>query len=317
MMLKEVDFIRTLLKRVPHRETPQGPGDDAALLSTEQRVLGADALVEGVHFLRSHPPEWLGWKALAVNLSDISAMGVEPEAFAFTVALPQETPPTWWERFADGMGEYARLTHTHLVGGDVVRSPGPIFLSISAWGSTRTNDALLERTKVEAGDILFIKGSIGSSNCGLNRWMAMAAEGFWEGSLPDVSEDVLAHLRPSPPVWAGAKALSLGARAGIDLSDGLSTDLGHMARASTVGIVVDLDRLPLTEAARELNDHELVSAGEDYALAIFAPSRLTHEFEALGFVPVGRAVEGQPQVRFQRNGHPLNLRTMPFEHFDN
>jgi thiamine-monophosphate kinase len=316
-MLQEVDFIRTLLTRVPHRETPGGPGDDAALLSAERRVLGADALVEGVHFFRSHPPEWLGWKALAVNLSDVSAMGVEPEAFAFTVALPQGTPPTWWERFADGMGEYARLTQTHLVGGDVVRSPGPIFLSISAWGTTDTKGSLLERTKVEADDTLLIKGSIGSSACGLNRWKLMASDDFWQGDLPEVSEDVLAHLKPSPPVWSGGQALRLGARAGIDLSDGLSTDLGHMARASTVGITVDLEHLSLTEGARALSDQELVSAGEDYALAVFAPSRLTHEFEALGFRAVGRAVEGQPQVRFQRNGHPLNLRTMPFEHFDN
>ena len=115
--MKENAFIRTLLSQVPHDETPQGPGDDAALLSARSRVLSADALVEGVHFLRSHPPEWLGWKTLAVNLSDVNAMGVRPEAFAFTAALPVDTPDSWWVRFAEGMGKYARKTETVLVGG--------------------------------------------------------------------------------------------------------------------------------------------------------------------------------------------------------
>ena len=313
--MKEDAFIRTLLSHVPHAETPQGPGDDAAVLSPRGRVLSADALVEDVHFIRSHPPEWLGWKALAVNLSDVNAMGATPEAFAFTAALPHDTPSSWWVRFAKGMGEYASRTQTILVGGDIVRSPGPICLSITAWGNYES-EQLLRRDQLKHGDRLMLAGTVGASGCGLKAWLKHNHSSFWEESLPNVSDEVLAHLRPSPPLWAGAKALSLGARCGIDLSDGIATDLGHLATASGLTLVIDVEKLPLSSTSRTLAIETVLGFGEDYNLVVGVTPKLTHEFEALGFVDIGRAVTGDAAVRYERAQQPLELQTASFEHFE-
>jgi len=301
---------------VPHKKTPIGPGDDAAVLAAKERVLSADALIEGVHFLKSHPPEWLGWKTLAVNFSDVNAMGATAEAFAFTAAIPANTPPWWWTRFAAGMGAYAKLTGTHLVGGDIVRSPGPICLSVTAWGDY-DGGPLLTRDQACDGDILMVVGSVGASGCGLKEWRKIAGDEYWQSPLPSFSGDLMAHLKPTPPLWAGPKALALGARVGIDLSDGLVTDLGHIARASKAELVVDVDRLPLSPESQHIDVADVVGLGEDYSLLVSAPSRLTHEFEALGFVSIGRVGVGDVSVRFQRDQQPLELRTAPFEHFEN
>ena len=300
---------------MPHAKTPEGPGDDAAVLSKQARVLSADALIENVHFIRSHPPEWLGWKALAVNLSDVNAMGAKPEGFAFTAALPPEISESWWTRFAMGMGEYAGLTQTTLVGGDIVRSPGPICLSITAWGEP-VSDVLLRRDQLQADDRLMVVGTVGASGCGLKTWLAMEHGTFWEKPLPTVSDEVLAHLRPNPPLWAGAKAVELGARCGIDLSDGLSKDLNRLAQASGLTLVIDVDSIPVARTSGALTIDQVLSFGEDYSLLIGVTPKLTQEFEALGFVDIGQAITGDAIVRFERGQHPLELQTRPFEHFE-
>jgi thiamine-monophosphate kinase len=161
-----------------------------------------------------------------------------------------------------------------------------------------------------------LAGQIGASGEGLRRWLDQAREGFWTGPLPEADEGILGHLRPDPPLWAGPRALGEGATAAIDLSDGLATDIENLARACGLRIDLDLEDLPVAECARALDDETLVSAGEDYALALLVPSELTKRFEGLGFVCVGRASTGEPGVHFLRDGHPLNLRTSPFEHFE-
>jgi thiamine-monophosphate kinase len=250
-----------------------------------------------------------------VNLSDVSAMGAVPEAFALTVGIPQDLPDAWWRRFAQGMGDYARLSGVHLVGGDVIRSMGGLFLSITAWGQAKEG-ALLERSHGRVGDRLMVMGPLGGSVCGLSQWLREAPEGYWLTSLPPQTDALIAHLRPSPPLWAGPEALRLGARAALDLSDGLGRDVGRLALASQLRIEVELTALPRALCADSLSDEELVSAGEDYGLAILVPRDLTDELQAVGFVEVGEAILGPPGVGFVRHGAAAEISIRAFEHFD-
>ena len=313
--MREADFIETLLRFVPHSASPAGPGDDAALLGARARVLTADALVEDTHFLRGHPPEWLGWKTLAVNLSDVNAMGSRPEAFALTAALPRNTPREWWERFASGLGEYARLTQTRIVGGDIVRSPGPICLSITAWGEC-PQEPLLRRDKADIGEHMMLAGEVGSAGIGLHAWLKQGKRDFWQGPLPTVTPTLASHLKPSPPLWAGPTALSLGARCGLDLSDGLVWDLERLARASQVSLHVDVDRLPLCTDAAKVPIEKLLGLGEDYSLLVCVPPRLTPKFENVGFVNIGRVLAGEASVLYERDGRRIEPQPPSFEHFE-
>ena len=132
MSLTESELIDEICRRVPHHPTPVGPGDDAAVV--EDLVIATDTMVEGTHFLRRHPPHWLGWKLLSINLSDIAAMGVKPTGFLLSAAWPQGTPSSWWAAFCDGLAEVAHAHGVVVSGGDTVRSDGMMTLTVTAWG---------------------------------------------------------------------------------------------------------------------------------------------------------------------------------------
>ncbi|MGM0575316.1 MAG: thiamine-phosphate kinase [Myxococcota bacterium] len=315
--LGERALIERMAARVPHAASPVGPGDDAAVLAPfgGARVLTTDAMIEGVHFLRAHPPRWLGWKLLAANLSDVSAMGARPEGFTVTAALPPDLPVRWWALLADGLGDLARESGSEIAGGDVVRTDGPVSLSVTAWGRLDGEEALL-RTGGRPGDLVMVRGPIGRAGVGLARWLARDHGDARALETPEETDAAVRwHLRPEPPLDAGPFALAHGARAGMDLSDGLAADGARLGVASGVRVVVDLDRLPPDPACGGSTADQRVSGGEDYGLLVLVPPGRREAFRGRGFSVVGRAEDGPPGVAWRREGREVDLEGASFEHF--
>ncbi|MCB9727550.1 MAG: thiamine-phosphate kinase [Deltaproteobacteria bacterium] len=314
----EAALIEAMSVRVPRAPSPCGPGDDAALLPAgPARCVTTDALMEGVHFLRAHPAAWLGWKALAVNLSDVAAMGARPEGFVVAAALPEDLPLRYWEGMAEGMGALAREAGCLLCGGDIVRSPGPMSLAITAWGSLPGVRAL-RRDGGRVGDRVMVAGTPGRAGAGLAEWLERAAEDTaWRlEPLDDVSPCLREHLRPTPPLAAGPFALEAGAHAAMDLSDGLSTDLPRLARASGLTLVIDLDALPEDPALPGATVDARVAGGEDFGLVALVRPEDVSRFAAEGFVELGGAeAAGAEPVIYLRGGRPTRLSARAFTHF--
>jgi len=296
--LSEQDLIAIVLHACPTLPSPSGPGDDGAVLAatTNARVITTDALVEGTHFLRAHPPRSLGWKALAVNLSDVAAMGAVPESFVLSLALPPDLPLAYFHAFAQGLGAYARMHEVHLVGGDTVRTHGPLTVNITAWGELSPAIPMsrpLLRSGGNPGDLVMVAGPIGRAGHGLDMWLATqrATPATW--ASPDViPHDVNLleqHLQPTPPLWAGPWAVAHGASAGMDLSDGLATDLPRLAAASDLTLEIDLDRLPADDLLGDLDPRVRAADGEDYSLVVLVPPAHAAAFSTQGFVAIGRA----------------------------
>jgi thiamine-monophosphate kinase len=249
-----------------------GIGDDAAAWRSGDSVILAttDTLVEAVHF----PPEgvpWrdLGWKALAVNVSDIAAMGGTPEFALVTLALPPKTPLTDVDELYAGMQECSQEYDVVIVGGDIVRA-SQVVISVSVLGCADLGEdgqpQLLRRDAACAGYSIAVTGSLGDSAAGLRR--------LRDGAPAD-DPLVRAHLRPRPPLAAGQQAAQLNVPCAIDVSDGLLQDLGHICDLCGLGAVVRADALPLGEKLRSAFPEEAVSlacrGGEDYQLVLVAP----------------------------------------------
>jgi len=252
-------------------------GDDASLLRLPpdtQLVTTIDALIEEVHFRRDWSrPEDLGWKALAVNVSDLGAMGAWPLAALISVALPPDLPVRWIDRLYQGLGECAKQYGCPLVGGDTVRSPKHLALSVTALGSVPIGKAV-RRAGARVGDVLCVTGVLGESGAGLELLQRYTSRKKKFASLYQ------GHLRPQPPVAAGATLAEAGLpTAMMDLSDGLGSDLRHLTRASGVGANIEVARLPISDttrqAAKELGVDPVrwaLFGGEDYQL-LFTVSR--------------------------------------------
>jgi thiamine-monophosphate kinase len=245
-----------------------GIGDDAALLEVppdQQLVVSTDLLVDGVHFPKGTDAASIGHKALAVNLSDLAAMGADPAWFTLNLSLPA-ADPEWLAGFSQGMFELARRHESVLVGGDTTR--GPLTIGIQILGLVPRGQALT-RAGARPGDRIYVTGVLGEAALGLR---------LLQGSLQLPEEyhaNVLAPLnRPTPRVAAG-RALRGLASACIDISDGLVADLGHILEASAVGARIQLNRLPLSPAydpAFETVGWEAaLSGGDDYELCFTLP----------------------------------------------
>ena len=302
-----------------------GPGDDAAVVPAPDGSLlfTADLLVEGVHFRRSTTsPEDLGFKAVAVNASDVAAMGGRPIAFTVSLAAPTELDAGWVERLYAGLAEGANAFACPLVGGDTSAAP-QVCLSIALLGSSPPPGPIL-RSGARPEDDLFVSGSPGESALGLR---------LLESGAPlDTRERqwlVARHRRPDPRMALAAVLGEEGlATALIDVSDGLLQDLDHLTRASGVGADVWVERIPVSaELAAEtrrlaMDPAALVLAGgEDYELLFTAPpanrSRLFSAARRTGtnLRRIGRMTLEQ-QVRVLRRGEPLAAPPVRgFDHF--
>ena len=299
-----------------------GIGDDAAVLAPAagtELVFAVDMMVEGRHFLPGADAEALGHKVLAVNLSDLAAMGARPRWALLACALP-ESDDAWLAAFSRGLFALAHEHDVTLAGGDTTRGPRNLCITIA--GEVPAGSAIL-RSGAAPGDDLWISGTLGGAMLGL-----AALEG--RASLDAATRDAcVARLeRPTPRVALGI-ALRGVASAMLDVSDGLSGDLGLLAAASRVRAVVELARLPRIGAldamlrgdARERALEMLLGGGDDYELAFAAPAAMRSRVEAAGrgagvaVTRVGEVVAGEGVVVLDEGGAPLGTLPRAFDHF--
>jgi thiamine-monophosphate kinase len=268
-MLSEFDLIKQYFTR-PARRAVLGVGDDCALLAPSpgmQLAVSTDMLVEGRHFFPGADPRKLGHKSLAVNLSDLAAMGARPLAFTLSLALP-EANREWLAGFSEGLFALADAFDCELVGGDTTR--GPLNISITVMGEIEPGHAL-RRSAAQAGDDVWISGTLGDAR------LALAAYRN-ELTLDDASLEQAAERMhaPTPRVALGrALAGKRLAHAALDISDGLVGDIGHILAASGVGATLELDKLPagpaLARQDRALRRRFTAAGGDDYELCFTAP----------------------------------------------
>ena len=282
-----------------------------------QMAISSDMLVEGRHFFAGADPRMLGHKCLAVNLSDLAAMGAKPVAFTLALALPSADAP-WLEAFSSGLFELADAFGCELIGGDTTK--GPLNICISVFGEL-VPDHALRRDAARPGDDIWISGSLGDAR------LALAA--YWnEHSLaPDMLELAARRMHmPAPRVALGmALAAALLAHAAIDISDGLVGDLGHILAASSVGATLDVDALPagpvLAQQPRDLRRRFTAAGGDDYELCFTAPARhraAIIEAGAQAATAVTRvgSIDAAPGLRLvDAQGKALNLALAGFDHF--
>ncbi|MCC5976973.1 MAG: thiamine-phosphate kinase [Salinarimonas sp.] len=259
-----------------------GMRDDAAMLTPGEGsdlVVTVDALVAGVHFLPDDPPASIARKALAVNLSDLAAKGARPRGHLLSIALEEGWREDWLAAFTQGLGHAARAFGCPLLGGDTVRANGAYWLSITALGEVPRGE-MVHRFTAQAGDVLCVSGTIGDAVLGLA--LRSGTTEPWALNIGIQSRVFLTDrfLHPQPRI-ALADILRRKARAAMDVSDGLVGDLAKMCRASDVSAEVDLEKLPLSSAARTLCEahrglrDKLVTGGDDYEiLCAVAPENL-------------------------------------------
>jgi len=322
--MPEFALIDRLRRRVRGREdVPLGIGDDAALLQPapgEQLAITADTLNAGVHFPLDTAPADLGWKTLAVNLSDLAAMGAQPRWCTLSLSLPGDDP-VWVEGFADGFFELADAHGIALVGGDTTR--GPLSLSVTAIGSLPAGTAL-RRDAAQVGDDIWITGMPGEAAAALALWQqgTLAVDSI----APEAWRETLRQrlLRPTPRVAAGLRLRGL-AHACVDVSDGLIADLAHVCARSAVGARVELAGLPISDALRATADRRIrewqVSGGDDYELCFTAaPAHRDAVQAALAFAAVdghriGRIVAGQGVQVLDEEGCAWTPGRSGYQHF--
>lgn len=263
----------------PPPDVLTGIGDDAAVVAparNEETVLTTDALVEGVHFDRRwSTPADIGHKALAVNLSDLAAMGATPRWALLSLALPETWSADDVDALLDGWLALAARERVSLVGGNVTRTPGPLVVDVTAVGSIRPRRALL-RSGGRAGDEVYVSGQIGAAAAGLE----MLQAGISDAGNEDRAACMAHHRRPEPRVRLGrAVGRMRAARAAMDLSDGLADAARQVAIASGCGITINAAALPIAPGARawwEAAGRDVVqsaiSGGDDYELLFALPA---------------------------------------------
>ncbi|WP_114393712.1 thiamine-phosphate kinase [Oleisolibacter albus] len=299
--------------------------DDAALVDVpagQQLVVTTDAMVAGVHFLASDPPEHIALKLLAVNLSDLAAKGASPLGYSLVTALPKGTGEDWLARFAAGLADGQRRWGIHLLGGDSVSTQGPVALTLSALGLV-PQGSMVRRAGARPGDRVVVSGSIGDAALGL-RLVLGQLDAPHERSVYEMLVD---RLRRPEPRLALAPALRMSASAAVDVSDGLVADLAHLARASGVRVIIEAARVPVSDAAATLLAQvpdlmaTMLTGGDDYELAFtVAPARMEALRQAAAaagveVTEVGRVEAGSGVQVQDRDGTVLDLAAGGWQHF--
>ena len=326
--LSEFDVIARYFAPLATTRAALGLRDDAAVLSVppgEELVVTCDTIVEGVHFLPDDPPASIGHKALAVNLSDLAAKGVEPYAYLLALSL-REALPAWLEGFAQGLGALQKATGIALIGGDTSATQGPITLSITALGLVPKGEAVL-RSGARAGDRLYVSGHIGDACLGLRLRQEPARVQDWSLTPEERAALIDRYQRPAPRGKL-ATPLRRHAHAAIDVSDGLVGDVEKLCAASEAGAVLQTDRVPFSSAAAKALAREphmleaLITAGDDYEIVAAVPESAAAAFEAealergVRVAAIGQIVAGAPEVMvLDGEGRPLNLAHKGFAHF--
>ena len=306
-----------------------GLKDDAAVLMVtegHELVVTCDTIVEGVHFLKDDPPDSVGHKALAVNLSDLTAKGSRGYAYLLSLALPPEVSADWLEGFASGLREIQDETGISLVGGDTTASPGPLTITITALGLVPQEQAVM-RLGAKPGDQLYVSGTIGDACLGLRLLREPALAESWGLAEEDVAFLVNAYRRPGPNNDLAILVRNF-AQAAIDVSDGLVGDIEKLCQVSHVGARIESACVPFSPAAAKALQREpdllpvLITAGDDYGVVVAVSEKSAPDFESeaeakgAAFTRVGKVVPAEEGVTaVGPEGHPLALKHKGFSHF--
>jgi thiamine-monophosphate kinase len=304
-----------------------GLGDDAAVLkaSADDLVVTTDAIVEGVHFLSDDPADTVARKALRVNLSDLAAKGAIPAGFVLTLAL-RAADDAWLALFARGLGEDAGHFRCPLLGGDTVSTPGPLMISITAFGRVPPGK-MVHRSGARPGDRVVATGTIGDAALGLD----ILKGGAVAAALADdaaAREMLVGRYRVPQPRNALALAIRDHAHAAMDVSDGLAGDLAKLCAASGVSAVIDAESIPLSAAVQGLvkrgtvGIEAIVSGGDDYEILCAIPENRFEAFAqaagiaGLAVTSIGTVIAGQAVPRFlDAAGKDIALPRLSYSHF--
>ncbi len=318
----EFDLIARYFNRSRNnrQDVKLGSGDDCALLTLSDKhflAVSTDTLVSGVHFMADIDPVDLGYKALAVNLSDLAAMGADPAWLSLALTLPQ-VDENWLQKFSDSLFEQLNYYSMQLIGGDTTR--GPLSMTLTVHGLVPAG-CILSRSGARTGDWIYVTGTLGDSAAGL---------AILQNQLqPDNEIDRVAlinrHLRPVPRILQG-KALHTLASAAIDISDGLISDLQHILTASHCGARVELELLPYSshlknQATPEQALYWALAGGEDYELCFTVPeanrSAVSTALSYLGakYTRIGQITAPRTGLNFFNQGKPVKLAWQGFNHF--
>lgn len=316
MALGEFAIIDRYFRRRSRRDDVLlGVGDDAALLAPppgRALVAAADTLVEGRHFLRDAPGRSVGHQALAVNLSDLAAMGADPAWALLSLSLPEVREP-WLEDFAAGFHSLADAQGVELVGGDTVR--GPLVVTVAVLGFVEQALAL-RRSGARPGDALYVSGSPGEAAAGL--------ELLRRGAAMDSDDPLVLRCLYAQPRLELGRALRGRASAAMDVSDGLLGDLGKLCAAGGVGARLDLDALPVSDrlldaCGREAGERLVLHGGDDYELLFTLPAADADRYERQlpQGLPLSRigVIEAGRDVRCERDGQVVTQAGAGYDHF--
>ncbi|CAM4398417.1 MAG: Thiamine-monophosphate kinase [Legionellaceae bacterium] len=309
--MREFELINAFFKQqsLQRPDVLLGIGDDAALVkipSGEVLAITVDTLVEGIHFHPNANPYDIGYKALAVNLSDLAAMGAQPAWATLALTLP-ETNTDWLYEFSRGFFELAQVFNVQLIGGDTTR--GPLTITIQMQGFTPENKAL-KRSAAKPGDLIYVTGTLGDAGCALQLGLNAPIE--------------LAQRlhRPFPRITEGLLLREI-AHSAIDISDGLAADLNHILENSQVGAQLFIEQIPLsTELLTQISPQEAqqlaLCAGDDYELCFtISPSKVNLLLETgISCTCIGQ-IESLPGLKIKNNnGEIINLVHLGYSHFD-
>lgn len=333
-MSVEFDIIRRFFSRMRGQQINEhitlGVADDCAIFQItagRQIATSKDLLIEGRHFFSDVDPCALGHKALAVNLSDLAAMGAKPIACLLGLGLPY-IDEEWLSAFSSGFYALADKYHCPLIGGDTTRSESGITLSITVFGEVRP--PYLMRSQAKVGDIIWVSGSLGAAHTALELLFLEKKGEFLSTEQQDMLKQTRAALEYPEPRVALGQALVGVAHAMLDISDGLLQDLGHILKQSQVSAMIDESHLPVHRALLGLPVEEqrkaILAGGDVYELCFTAPAQKSEQIRtiaqsigipvtAIGQI-VAPLVEGQFEARvLATNGEPISLQRMGFDHF--
>ena len=309
-----IDYIKT---HFPDQGGVTGIGDDCAVMPAGEGDLlfSTDLLMEGVHFLRKESsPEDVGWKAAAVNLSDMAAMGGTPVATFLSIALPKDAQGEWAERFIEGYVRISRQYDVPLLGGDTTSSLRDIAVNVGILGRCPSGRGLM-RSGAQPGETIYVTGHLGDSAGGL--------QAILKGTdrTEDVEILINRHKRPVPRVHEGRKLMETG-RIGamMDISDGIASDMRHIMKASGVGAVIALDKLPCSPQLRSVcarqhwDIYELATGGgEDFELLLTGPEGLDESVD-FPLYAIGQIVNGDELI-WTINDEPVDSEFTGYKHF--
>jgi len=243
----------------------KGIGDDSALIQIPKKnilAISTDTLVEGTHFFKNISPTDLAYKTVAVNLSDIAAMGADPKWITLSITMPK-SDSLWLKKFSNSFFHILNKYNIQLIGGDTNR--GPLSITLSIYGLLEKNTALL-RSNANIGDLIYVTGNLGESAAGL----FLLKKKIFVKNLSVRNYLIKKHLNPIPRVFEGMSLIKI-ANAAIDISDGLIADLGHILRNSQRGANINLNKVPISKVLIDNFQHQdyldwALSIGEDYEL---------------------------------------------------